>query len=800
MSHSQRLLLISGYCFVSFCLGQTPGDRRIDLPNGWHLTPAGRSIPLGDLPLNIAVSPNGSYAAVTNNGQSDQSIELIDVKSERVLDSVRIDKSWLGLQFSGDGTRLYASGGNNNKVVEYTIRKNKLKFKFDYPLGKPWPKKISPSGLAVDDVRHRLYVVTKDDSSLYIFKLNSRRIVKKLALNAEAYTCLLSPDQAVLYISGWGGGSVIVYDTKSDEITGHISVGRHPNDMCLTKDGRFLYVANADDNSVSVADLPRRNVIETLNAALYPDALQGSTTNSVTLSGDDRTLYIANADNNCLAVFDVGEPGRSSSKGFIPTGWYPTCVRMIQHTLWVTNGKGFQSLPDPSGPNPSLAKHKAKKRKEQYIGSLLRGTMSLIPEPDEEQLAEYSQAVYRNTPYVKANEMIAGGKPGNPIPMKVGDPSPLHYVFYVIKENRTYDQVLGDDPNGNGDSSLCLFPRNITPNEHALADEFVLLDNFYVDAEVSADGHNWSMAAYANDYVEKTWPTLYGDRGGDYDYAGGRSIAFPKNGFLWDNCRRHTVTLRNYGEFVDQGPPPLSELAQQTCLPYPGWNLNVLDTLRENIWEKDFDSLLAAGKLPRLNIIYFPNDHTSGLSKGAYTPFAAVADNDLALGKFIDHLSHSTVWKESAVFVLEDDAQNGPDHVDAHRSIAFVAGAFVRRGFVDHTMYSTSSVLRTMELILGMPPMSQYDAAAASMWRCFSDSADDRPFTARPANVDLSKRNIAYTPLMEEFEHFDLGRADNVPDLEFNRLLWRAVKGEGAPIPPLTRSAFVRTSPQKDDD
>jgi phospholipase C len=401
---------------------------------------------------------------------------------------------------------------------------------------------------------------------------------------------------------------------------------------------------------------------------------------------------------------------------------------------------------------------------------------------------------------VKEKEMTADGKSGNPIPMKVGDPSPIRHVFYILKENRTYDQVLGDDPRGNGDTSLCLFPKNITPNEHVLAAEFVLLDNFYVDAEVSADGHNWSMAAYANDYIEKTWPTNYGGRGGNYDYSGNRRIAFPKNGFIWDNCVRHNITLRNYGEFADEGPPPLRQLANHTCASYPGWNLDILDTLREKIWEKDFDSLLAAHELPQLNIVYFPNDHTSGLKKGAYSPFAAVADNDLALGKFIDHLSHSPAWKESVVFVLEDDAQNGPDHVDAHRSIAFVAGAYVKRGLVDHTMYSTASTLRTLELVLGLPPMSQYDASAESMWRCFSDSADMRAFTARVANVDLSQRNIAYIHLMEQSEHFDLTRADNVPDREFNRLLWEAIKGGGVALPPITRGAFVRTADWSNDD
>ena len=801
-------ILISAGIFVSsLSVGQTLRDKRIDLPNGWHLTPVGHTIQLGDLPLNIAVNPQGTYAAVTNNGESDQSIELIDVKTERVVDSLPIAKSWLGLEFSADGRGLYASGGNDNTIIEYGVTRGKLRQKSVYRLGKPWPVKISPAGLALDEARHRLYVVTKEDSSLYVLSLTGKRIIKRMRLGTEAYTCLLSPRQGVLYISGWGGGEILEYDTHADSITGHIAVGRNPNDLCLTKDGRFLFVANAVDNSVSVIDVDHHKAIETLNAALYPDALQGSTTNSVALSADDKTLYVANADNNCLAVFDVSRPGSSSSRGFVPTGWYPTCVRVIGSALWVSNGKGFHSLPNPLGPNPLIRKEKTKKGKgpspsshPEYIGGLFRGTMSVIPQPDDRLLADYSRAVYENTPYVKEKEMLTGGIKGNPIPMKVGDPSPLRHVFYVIKENRTYDQVLGDDPRGNGDSSLCLFPKKITPNEHALASEFVLLDNFYVDAEVSADGHNWSMAAYANDFVEKTWPTEYGDRGGDYDYAGTRQIAFPKNGFIWDNCLRHGITLRNYGELVDTGPPPLRPLRLHTCAPYPGWNLKILDTLRESIWERDFDSLLAAHELPQLNILYFPNDHTSGMKKGAYSPFAAVADNDLALGKFVDHLSHSSVWKESVVFVLEDDAQDGADHVDAHRSIAFVAGGYVKRNLLDHSMYSTTSMLRTIELILGLPPMSQYDASAASMWRCFSDTADMHPYSARRANVDLSTRNLVFNRLMKESERFDLAHADNVPGREFNQLLWQAIKGEHTAIPPITRSAFLNTRPRESDD
>ena len=292
--------------------------------------------------------------------------------------------------------------------------------------------------------------------------------------------------------------------------------------MCVTENGKYLFVANANDNSVSVIDTRQMKVIETLNTALYPDALAGSTTNSVALSRDEKSLFIANADNNCLAVFDITIPGSGKSKGFIPTAWYPTCVRIVKNKILVSNGKGLTSNANPYGPNPTRkgeevvyqADGKEQKIKEQYIGGLLRGTLQILNTPDAKQMALYSKAVYNNTPYIKEKEMISEGMAGNPVPQKVGDPSPIKYIFYIIKENRTYDQVLGDIPEGNGDPSLVLFGENITPNQHAIAREFVLLDNFYVNGEVSADGHNWTMGAYATDFLEKTWPTSYGGRGG----------------------------------------------------------------------------------------------------------------------------------------------------------------------------------------------------------------------------------------------------------------------------------------------
>lgn len=782
--------------FTIICSAQ----KKVTLPNGWSLTPAGTSFMLGDLPLNIAVSSSKKYMAVTNNGQSKQYIQLIDVKSEKVLDSIIIPKSWLGIKFSADEKYLYASGGNDNWILQYSITKNKLILKDSIKLGKKWPNKISPAGIDINDAKHLMYVVTKDNNSLYIIDLNTKKIRDSLSLPAEAYTCLLSPNKDRLYISCWGCDKILLFNCVSNKLEGEIAVGDNPNDMCVTKNGRYLFVANANDNSVSVIDAVNKKVIETLNCALYPNAPAGSTTNAVALSDDQKTLYIANADNNCLAVFDVSNPGFSSSKGFIPTGWYPTCIKVIGKKIFVSNGKGFTSLANPRGPNPVVKRQKvnykagdkSKPLQIQYIGGLFIGTMSVIDVPSEKQLGKYSQQVYQNTPYTKERETMTAGKSGNPIPTKTGNSSPIKYVFYIIKENRTYDQVLGDVKEGNGDTSLVLFGEKITPNQHKLAKDFVLLDNFFVDGEVSADGHNWSMGAYATDYLEKNWVTSYGGRGGEYDAEGTREIANNKGGFIWDNAKRAGVTYRTYGEFADDYKPNIPVLKDHFCTYFTSWDQKVRDTTRVNQWKRDFDSLVAINALPRLNTLRLINDHTEGLVVGRPTPFAHVADNDLSVGMFIEYLSKSLVWKESVVFILEDDAQNGPDHVDAHRSPAYIAGPYVKRNFVDHTPYTTSGMLRTMELILGIPPMSQYDAAAEPMWRCFTDKADLTPFISLSANIDLTEKNTAVNELSKKSAMFDLSKEDKVPDMEFTEVIWKGIKGINSVVPSPTRSAFLR--------
>jgi YVTN family beta-propeller protein len=801
MNKFHKLICVVVALLPSMISAQNTNDKKILLPNGWTLSPAGRSIPLGDLPLNIAVSTSKKLMAVTNNGQSVQSIQLIHPASEKILDNVVVPKAWYGLKFSADEKFLYASGGNDNWILKYAIIKNKLVLQDSILLGKKWPNKISPAGIELDDDAQKMYVVTKENNALYVVDLSNKKTELQLNLAEAAYACLLSKDKKTLYISLWGGKKVLLYDVASKKIVAEIPVGENPNELLLSKNGLYLFVANAGDNNVSVINTKLRKEIEVLNTALYANAPTGSSSNGLAIGDDQQTLYVANADNNCLAVFDIRKPGFSASKGFIPTGWYPTNVKVVGKKIFVSNGKGYSSFSNVKGPNPSSTKeeviyqhgdYKKQQSKIQYIGGLMKGQMSIIDEPSAATLATYSKTVYENTPYNKAKELNAEGEVGNPIPMKVGDKSPIKHVFYIIKENRTYDQVLGDIPEGNGDTSLVLFGEKVTPNQHKLAKEFVLLDNFYVDGEVSADGHNWTMGANANDYLEKTWVTSYGGRGGSYDSEGNRDIASPDRGFLWDYCKRAGVTYRSYGEFVDDFKANIPVLENHFCTYFTGWDESVKDTTRFYQWKRDFDSLLAINAVPQFNSVRFINDHTEGARLGKPTPFAHVADNDLAVGMFVEYLSQSPIWKETAIFIVEDDAQNGPDHVDAHRSTAYVAGGFVKRNFVDHSMYSTSSFLRTIELILGLPPMSQYDAAALPLYKCITNVFNVAPFKALPANIDLNEKNEKNTASARLSETFDFSKEDNIPDLIFSEVIWKTVKGEHSVMPAPRRSAFVK--------
>lgn len=792
------ILLLANLCAFS---------QSMDLSNGWKLSPLGSRISLGDFPIHMLVHPSGKYAVVANAGQSDQSLMVVDLKLERVVDSMPVKMTFYGMTFNKLGTELYSSGGNMNYVGHYRFDRGKLKWIDSIGIKEAWPEKVSPTGMVMGEQDRTLFFASKEDSNLYQVNVLTGAVMGKWHLPSEGY-CVVKDNLGRIYVSFWGDESVGVFDTKTLKWIAKIHVGDNPNEMILDQKQKRLFVACADDNSVHIVNTSTLAVEEVLNVGIYQTKLTGSGTNSLALMQGGKKLLIANADNNALAVFDVSKRGVSSGLGFLPTGWYPTQLRVVKDKVWVCNGKGFSTQANPQGPNPIERKtqteyqkgHKGKE-KVQYIGALFRGGMSVfsISEiTDAKKLASHTQQVYSNSPYRLDAENETGIPTNHPIPSKLGDTSPIKHVFYIIKENRTYDQVLSDVEGGDGDTSLLLFGATITPNQHKICNEFVLLDHFFVEAEVSADGHNWSTAAYANDYTEKTWPTSYGGRGGEYVYEGQASVAHPQKGFIWDHAALAGISYRTYGEFADNYKPNIKALQGHYCQSYTSWDENIRDTTRFGQWKHDFDSLLNIGQVPQLNTLRFINDHTEGVRRNRPTPFAHVADNDLAVGMFVDYLSKSKIWAKSVVFILEDDAQNGPDHVDAHRSTAYVAGGLVKQGFIDHTHYSTSSMLRTMELILGMSPMSQYDASAEPMWRCFQDSMIHPPFDAVPALVDLSEKNIrgnqrSTTYLMDQSEGLDLSKEDRANEQLLNEVLWKYVKGEFSVLPAPRRLSLLRT-------
>ena len=746
------------------------------------------------------------------------------------------------MTFSADGRKLVCSGAGSEVLHRFTFADGYL-FEHDMVKLREAKKRGIPSGIALSTDARTAYVANLWNHSLSIvdFALSTNReillrtnsttapelpqaagedeaaITKRAEALLEAaspedpfpYAVVLDEKRRRLYVSYWAQRCVAVLDLDTSRITARWATEEHPNEMILSKNGKLLFVANANRNTVSVLDTESGRGVETLYAQLQPDSPPGSTPNSLALSPDEKLLFVANANINAVAVFDVATPGKSRSLGFIPVGWYPTSVRVTPDgkRLLVANGKGLISHANRNGPQPG---RDAPATVREYIGGLMQGTLSVIDlavgEKFNQQMQKHTAQMYRCLPATNALTLATN----HPIPAVAGGPTPIKYCLYVIKENRTYDQVLGDLPEGNGDPSLCLFPERITPNHHALAREFVLLDNFYVESEVSADGHEWTMGAYASDFVEKTWPLSYGhNKHKKYPYPaeGNFDLATPAGGYLWDRAKEAGVSYRSYGEFVRNGKTTnapgttrVAALKDHFDPWFRSFDQDYPDQLRADRYLAELKRFEQEGDMPRLQIIRLPNDHTSGTTLNKPTPTAAVADNDLALGRIVEAVSRSKFWAQTAIFVVEDDAQNGPDHVDAHRTIAYAISPYSRRGAVDSTMYSTASMLRTMELILGLKPMSQFDALAMPMFNSFQAKPDLRPYVARPANVDLNERNLKTAWGSKQSSKMDFTKEDAADDLILNEIIWRSVRGADSKMPAPVRAAFVFTNKGGDDD
>jgi len=797
------------------------------LHNQWPIRPVGDQVALGDFPTNMAVDPAGRLAAVLHTGRGQHEVRIIDLASRRVVASAPLNEAFCGIAFSPDGKTLFCSGGSDGVLQVFSVAGGQLAARDAV--------RVADKD---DDCAVAGFALSRDGRSAVVALAFENRVVRvDLATGNRGWSAFvgggppapmrrhveLPSDQALagrelvadadplniawdeargrVYASLWGESCVAVIDASDGRLVARWPTGLHPNELVLSPDGR-LFVSNGGLNSVTVLDTADGHATEVLSSAFAPGDLPGSTPDSLALSADGGTLYVANAYNNTVAVFDVGTRGAGRPLGFIPTGWFPSSVRLTPDggSLLVLSARGTVPMADAGREDG---------KDWPKIGTLYHGSLGVIALPAGDG---YARAMTEWTALAQKCRPapVRPPEPGDTIPGRPGDPTPIRYVVYIIKENRTYDQVLGDLPEGNGDPALCIFPERVTPNVHAIARQFVLLDNFYANAEVSASGHEWSMAGYSSEFVEKTWPTYLRDQKGShvpYPSEGHYAAAIPALGYIWDRAAAAGVTYRSYGEFTvnprfagDPATSNLPALRGHLDPAYYGWDLDYPDQKRADEFIAQLHAFEAAGDMPRLQIVRLPQDHTHAAVAGKWTPEAMVADNDLALGRIVEAVSRSRFWARTVVFAVEDDAQSGPDHVDAHRTEALVAGPYVRRGAVDSTAYTTCSMLRTIELILGMEPMSQFDAAAAPMRASFQPAADLSGYHALKARVDLDSRNEGKGTLARISAGFDFSREDLVEDQAFNRVIWAAVRGADARLPAPVHAAFVRQLPGTDGD
>ena len=809
-------------------------DGSILVPTNQLLRPAGFQITFPGRPVELALSPDGKWLAVLNKS----SLDLIRVLDRTIMQTLPIQggASFKGVSFSEDGTLIYASQARNKIFVAKKDANNVLQW-ID-PIEFPRPEiggHPVPGGFILNEKSEELYVPLSRSNSLAIYNFKNGSI-REIPVGVSPYEVLLATSEKT-YVSNWGGrqpeqgedtyktsgsevlidpetgiannGSVSVVDLNSGKQIKNIEVGLHPSAMVLNKAKSRLYVACANSDLISVIDTETDAVVEEISVRMEKDLPFGSAPNALAISNDGKHLFVANGTDNAICVIQL----KSNNKiaGFIPTGWYPGAVILDaqEDFIFIANTKGIGSR-NLRADRPGYNTH-------NHMGSI-----SILPLPDNNELVSMTETVKENNSFSRMMKQIAQENNQNdqvPVPQFPGQKSHFKHVIYIIKENRTYDQVFGDLPQGNGDTSLVHFGREVTPNHHALAEESVLMDNYYCSGVLSADGHQWTDEAYVTDYIEK----FFGDFPRSYPYDGDDPLAYSPTGFIWDNVLQHGLTFRNYGEFVSAVIEPrsatfaeiyedfingtnkikiraksnLPQMEPYTCPTFIGFPEKVSDIYRAGEFIKELKEFEENDNFPNFIIMLLPNDHTSGTKPGLPTPRAAVADNDLAVGRIVEAISNSKFWKETCILVTEDDPQAGLDHVDGHRTVGLVISPYTKRGKVVSTNYSQINMFRTIENILGIPPLNQFDLAAEPMVDCFTDKPDFTPYKALPNNIPLDEVNPELTSLSgdalfwaQKSMEQNLDELDRIDEDTFNRIIWHSVKGYDVPYPILKQDIY----------
>jgi DNA-binding beta-propeller fold protein YncE len=738
------------------------------LPTGVRLDAVGDTVELGSMPLNVVPAPSGDKAVVVLSGWREQGIQVVDLKTRQVTQTLLQNGAFYGAAFSPDGSTLYVSGGNTDMLFIYAWKDGTATLTNKLELAKAKTADSTgtsyPAGVAIAPSGKFAYVAENVADRLAVVDAATGEIVQRFPTDHYPYGVILSGDSH-LFVSAWGGTTISDFHVLADgklAYIGRIEVGRHPSALGVS--GSRLYITLAGSDRVAIVDPRSRKVIKYFQESAPEAPPEGSTPNALAISADGKWLFVAEADNNAIAVFNLAT---GKLLGRIPTDWYPTAIAEVGSQILILSGKGRGTHANPDGPVP-LTNWPLEKPLAYTLGQL-NGSLRLLPSTmTPAQLSAFTQSV------AAANNWLQ-----NPTTRRY---PPFKHVIYIIKENRTYDQVLGDLKEGDGEASLVYFPDiTITPNHHALARRFGLFDRFFVNAEVSSQGHIWSTAAYVTDYGEKLVPSAYAGKRSDID---GEDSDEPARGFLWTLAKRSGITFRDYGEMVKGNPGwPVTQhdLGADVNPDYVPFDLVTQDQRRADVWIAEFQRFVRDGNMPQLELMWLPMDHLTAARPGKCTPYACMADNDFALGRIVQALSDSPYWKDTVIFVVEDDAQAGPDHIDSHRAPFYAISAYSRSGTV-HRFINTTDVIAAIEDILGMGRLSKFDYFSRSLADIFAPRPDLTPFDAITPKQDLNEKNLQDTAAARMSEGLDLSAPDRADDRLYNRILWLMLKGD-APQP-----------------